>query len=654
MSEDLIRDCIRALLSDDPDAARERNGVGPNRIDGPFFRSLIAQPAWTHNQALSAWTVLQKYAGQLPVIATIPQPAAPAPASAPAPVKTTTDQSRKIDWDGRVFIVGFPYNPPLVAAIREIAGRKWDAENRTWTVPAGSVCALRAFARRYNFTLSLAAEGVIAEKVAKSETLTQISASKEDAFTVEGLGGTLKPYQAAGVRYMVTAERCLNGDEPGLGKTIQTLAAIESVKAYPAIIVCPALLKVNWQREAQKWIPERTSVILSGRAAEELPVADIYIVNYDILSAWVDALKKKNAQSITLDESHYCKSHTAGRTKAAAALARKIRYRFLLSGTPIINRPQEIISQLSILGRLEEFGGFWGFAHRFCDAKQTRFGMDMTGAANLEELNDRMRGVCYVRRRKEDVLAELPAVQRSIIYVEPSNAAEYTRAENNLLQWIARTEQERAEKDAAIAAIEDDTERKAVILERSNASVEKAQNAEQLVRIEKLKQLAFQGKMKAAVEWIENFLASGEKLIVFAHHQEAVNLIAATFNAPSITGATSSTSRQAAIDRFQSDPTCNLIALNMQAGGVGITLTAASNVLFLEVGWNPAIHDQAESRAHRIGQKGSVMAWYMLASATIDEETWALVEQKRQVVTEATDGQDARSLLERMKARRSV
>jgi hypothetical protein len=332
-----------------------------------------------------------------------------------------------------------------------------------------------------------------------------------------------------------------------------------------------------------------------------------------------------------------CKNYKAARTEAAKDLAKKVPIRLALTGTPVLNRPQELLSQLQIIGRLEEMGGFWEFAKRYCCAQKTRFGWDFSGAAHLDELNEKLRSSCYIRRTKEEVLSELPPKTRTIVPVELTNRREYDRAQADVVSWLG---QQAAKEDAFLASVADllpEEQRRAISDHRMSAE-ETAARAEQLVRIEALKQLAARGKMEAVKEWVESLLETGEKLVIFAHHQVVVEELAQAFNAPSITGQTPVEARQAAVDRFQTDPNCRVIVCNIKAGGVGLTLTAASNVAFIELEWTPAAHDQAEDRCHRIGQTDSVMAWYLLGQATIDEEIMSLIETKRQVVDAATEG----------------
>jgi len=214
-----------------------------------------------------------------------------------------------------------------------------------------------------------------------------------------------------------------------------------------------------------------------------------------------------------------------------------------------------------------------------------------------------------------------------------TNRAEYNHAEEDFLEYLAET----------------------------GGDASKAAQAEHLVRITALKQLAARGKMEGVKEWVENFLESGEKLVVFAHHREIQELIADTFPGSAIIhGDDDVETRQANVDRFQTDPDCKLIVCSLKAGGVGITLTAASNVAFVEQGWNPADMEQAEDRCHRIGQKSSVNIWNFIAPETIDVEIADLIAAKKLVVDAATEGKKVTEvrtvseLIEKLKARKAV
>jgi hypothetical protein len=373
----------------------------------------------------------------------------------------------------------------------------------------------------------------------------------------------------------------------------------------------------------------------------------IVVCNYDQLVPLDSLLSSVKWQAMVADESHYLKTPTARRTKSALKLAETgIPMRLLLTGTPVVNRPEELIAQLRIIDRLDDMGGINEFRSRYV------YGM------RLDELNVRLRQTCYIRRLKKDVLTELPPKMRVVQELAIDNWHEYERARDDVIGWI----EERASADASFLAtlteFADDEEgiearKKAVAAHASDAG-RKASRAEALVRIGALKYLVAKGKMAGAIAWVKDFLESGEKLVLFAHNVDLQHELAAAFpGCARILGTDDPTVRQQNVDRFQSDDRCRLIVCSFAAGGVGITLTAASNVAFLQLGWTPAGHDQAEDRTHRIGQLDSVTAWYLLGAGTIDETIADLIDEKRKVVTAATDGGtvDETSLLSALMAR---
>lgn len=415
----------------------------------------------------------------------------------------------------------------------------------------------------------------------------------------------------------------LIADEMGLGKTVQAIAILESSESYPALVVCPASLRSNWAREATAWIPHRSVEVLSGRNphSKPNPPADVTILNYDILDAWADDLPALKA--IVLDESHYIKNGATKRTKAAIRLSDRQPHdivRLCLSGTPIVNNPTEILTQLRFLHRHTDFGGVAGFKRRY------------GAGANLDELNRRLRACCMVRRRKIDVLSELPPKRWATLLFDgdPHRMASYRIAEQDIITHLVTQARDAAEKAGASSE-----EAWRVAWERA-ARVGAAQ---QLVAINVLRRLATEAKMGAVCGWLEDFLVDGRKIVVFAHHRHTIATLASRFpDAVTITGDTSMSDRQENVERFQTDPSCRTMLCSLKAAGVGLTLTAASDVLFVEQGWTPADMDQAADRCHRIGQTDSVTAWVALCADTIDERIAGLIAMKRMTVDAATDG----------------
>jgi SWI/SNF-related matrix-associated actin-dependent regulator of chromatin subfamily A-like protein 1 len=422
------------------------------------------------------------------------------------------------------------------------------------------------------------------------------------------LGGELEPFQWAGVRYALRARRAFLADEQGLGKTVEALAALEADDAYPALVVCPASLKLNWERETARWLPHRGVAVVNGRAAVP-PTGDVTILNYEVVAAHREALARLRPRALVVDESHYCKNPQAKRTRAVRRLAEAVAQdglRLALTGTPVLNHAEELISQLRVLGRLEDFGSGARFARQF------------RGELREERLHWHLRRRCFVRRLKSEVLPQLPAKRQVVVPVALDNEREYRLAEDDVIAWLREQPLDLGELNARIAA---------------------ALRAERLAQLGTLQRLAARGKLSSALSWIHDFLASGEPLVVFARHVEVQRAVLERFpDALHLLGSDALAEREAAVRAFQDRGGPQLIVGATRVAGQGITLTRASNVAFLELEWTPAMHDQAEDRCHRIGQRDAVTAWYLLAAGTIDETMAALIQRKRGLVAAVTDG----------------
>ena len=459
------------------------------------------------------------------------------------------------------------------------------------------------------------------------DEMEQLSTAAVGPTSVGGVAARLRPFQGAAVEYAVRARRAFLADEPGLGKTLQALASVEMAEGFPALIVCPASLRLNWLRETARWLPDRSVRVLDPDDA--VLDHDVHVVSYDVLHRLTDVLQSRPPRALVLDEAHFCKNPAARRTLAALAIADALdadALVLLLTGTPVVNRPEDLASQLRILNRLEEFGG------------RRRLARAHRHEHELQQLHGRLRRTCFVRRKKADVLEQLPEKQRVVVPVNITNRAEYRSVQADVARWL----REQAEADVRfLAEVEAlaSHERQAAITARGRDAEQRARRAEALVRVGKLALVAARGKIGPAVEWIEAFLESGEKLVVFTRHREIGDRILEAFPAAAVaTGRIAADRRTQQIARFQEDVECRLIVCSLDAAGVGITLTAASNVAFLEMGWTPATHDQAEDRVHRIGQQNAVTAWYILAADTIDERIAAAVERKRRLVRATSDG----------------
>ena len=433
----------------------------------------------------------------------------------------------------------------------------------------------------------------------------------------------LRRYQKEGVCFIENRDgRVLLADEMGLGKTIQTLAWLQlHPELRPVIVVCPASLKLNWEREIKTQTEKQDIVILNGNnPTGRFPLfrKAIYIINYDIVKAWEKNLKKLKAKVLVLDECHAIKNRRTIRTKAIKRIAKEIDHIICLSGTPIINRPVEIYNSISLINP-ELFPSFFKYAKEYCGATHNGFGWDFSGATHTDNLHKKLVGSVMLRRLKKDVLKELPEKTRTVIPMELDNPEEYKIVAKDFIKWLKEQDPDKAER---------------------------AERAETLTRIEILKQVAIKNKMKSCIDWIKQYLETENKLVVFATHKQTTQAIISAFPEISVRleGGMDGNEKQKSVDRFQNDKRTRLFVGNIKAAGVGLTLTASSNTCFVELGWTPGEHDQAEDRVHRIGQEAdSVNAYYLIADGTIENQIIELLDKKRKVLADVLDG---RTLLE--------
>ena len=545
----------------------------------------------------------------------------------------------RVEEGEKTYKIFFEYNPKLVSAIREVAGRRFVRESGSephWTVPKtkAAMLALLPILQEGEFVMPESVKEEIMKKheAAISNQRDSGAYSIDEPFEIDGLSGTLRPFQKACVKYIASNPKSIIADEPGLGKTIEALAAVQHLNAYPAVVVCPATLKLNWRLEAKRWLPGKTVEIWEKGNQR---AADIIITNYEMMPKQEAEIRELEPKALVFDESHKLKNKKGIRTKAALALSKGIEVVLELTGTPVMNRAEELISQLKIVGHLEDLGGEWTILRRYC------WNSDKT-----EEFNQNLRATCFVRREKDKVLDELPKKQRIVVPVAVS-LANYNRRKKEVIEYIAL--KMKADEEL-MHAIEGKTkEEKKEIIQR-HRKTQKVLSAI-LPEIESLKQSAAEAKMDSVIEWIRDFIESEKKLVVFGHHQSVVQRIASEFGVEYINQHTALKDRQRLVDDFQCNPSTKIIVGTIGTMGVGLTLTAAQDVLMVELGWNAAQMDQAEDRIHRIGQKGSATAWYIVAEGTIETELMEMIEQKRALATEITEGigsASAREALERI------
>ena len=443
------------------------------------------------------------------------------------------------------------------------------------------------------------------------------------------------PYQREGIAYGLEKKRLIIGDEPGLGKTLQSIGIVDTANAYPCLVICPSSLKINWQREFEKFT-DKSALVLDNSVRTTWPyllkmgMHHVAIVNYESLRKYFvwdikggKSFRLKDVvfcpqirmfRSVVIDESHRVKDPSAQQTIFTKGITTGKEWIILLSGTPVVNRPEDLVAQLSIMGRLQEFGGRTKFMADYCtDPKDKK----AEPAVPLSVLSNQLYANCMIRREKAKVLPQLPDKTRVDLYVDISNVPEYSLAAADLAEYLRQ------------------------YTECTDWEIRRKMRMEALVRFMTLRQLATLGKVAQAVDFIRTFLDSGKKLIVFCSLHEVVDALCKAFpRAVTVTGRDSAASKQAAVDSFQNNPDVQLIVCSIKAAGVGLTLTASSNVAFVELAWTYADCCQCEDRAHRIGQKDNVTCYYILGRGTIDQTIYSLIHKKKSIAAEIMNSDD--------------
>lgn len=575
--------------------------------------------------------------------------------------------------DGQI-VIATTYDPGLVAQIKEgVPGRKWDGKRKMWYAPLSYPGLLFLLDNKFEIGVKL------------EEAYLQLAPQKVVPFKFR-LHKKCFPYQKEGVYFLESRKgRALLGDDMGLGKTLQVLAWADHHKELrPLLAVVPNTVKLAWKEEVKKWLPKEKLYIITGRP-DSLKVkmaksSSILVTNYEtvpnrwktktVVNPTIDRIKavattitqvvfkhesktfsyqiengnyqvikqalhrfKPRSVNVTgyepgweevftgslkprifvVDECQYIKNAKAQRTASVMKIGEVVEHVITLSGTPIINRPSEFYTSL-LLTNPNLFPDWWHFTGKFCDRKRTPFGVDVSGVSNPKELHQLLTETVMLRRRKKDVRKDLPDKLISVVRLELSNRAEYRRAEADTIAWIRKTFGQKA--------------------------ASRAERAEVLASINYLKQLCAKGKLSEAFEWISDALETGEKLIVFCIHQKVVDGVVDRFKsvAVKLTGKEDLKQKEQAINSFQKGK-AQLLVANIKTGGVGLNLTAANRIAFLELGWTPAEHEQAEDRVVRSGQTADcVNIYYLLADHTIEDHIIQLLDAKRGNIGEVLDG----------------
>lgn len=533
---------------------------------------------------------------------------------------------------GQCYAVKFDrYRQQVVDKLKSsVSIRWWDKQTGAWLIPATNKCKaeldqLTYYVRHF--------EPVQWGTIAQSQTEEDVAFQIPEMPELDGEHG-LKvqpyPYQLQGIARGLQLKRFINGDDMGLGKTLESIATINKANAFPCLVICPNVVKINWQREWHKFT-DKKAMVLTDSVRDSWPffwqtgMNQVFIVNYESLRKYfVRRITKaekwtlkdvefhntiKLFKSVIIDESHKVKSTATQQTKFCKGIASGKEYIILLTGTPVVNKPKDLVAQLGIMDRMIDMGGWKGFMLRYCSGPNQ--------ASNLKELNYKLWKHCFFRREKSKVLTQLPDKVRQIVTCEITNRKEYLDAERDLIDYLKRYKEADDEK------------------------IQKSLKGEVMVRIGILKDITARGKLKEVIDFVKDFRENGKKIILFCNLHEIVDRLLAAFpSAVCVTGRQDMQEKQASVDAFQKNPKTDVIICSIKAASAGITLTAASDVAFIELPWTYADCDQAESRAHRIGQKDSVNCYYLLGRRTIDQKLYRIIEEKKHISNAVLGAED--------------
>ena len=415
-------------------------------------------------------------------------------------------------------------------------------------------------------------------------------------------------HQKEAIEKLVGSRRFILADDMGLGKTTSTIIAALETGAKKILIVCPASLKINWEREIANY-SDRTCFIAEGKKFST--EADFVIVNYDILKNFHSKEDKENSlllqskfELVILDEAHMVSNAQAQRTKLINDFVKNIKRVWLLTGTPMTSRPINYYNLLNII-ESPVAQNWMAYAIRYCQGFQFRAGnrkvWNVTGASNLEELRDRTSKQ-ILRRLKENVL-DLPDKIITPVYLRTSSK-EYKDLMGEYYEWLENKKEE-----------------------SSSLTV-------QFSKLMKVRKVIANEKVKDTIDFAQNIIDQGKKVIIFTNFTDTLQLIHNHFGKESVylDGSCNKVQRQYAVDQFQENEKIKVFVGNLKAAGVGLTLTAAEVVIMNDLSFVPAEHAQAEDRAYRYGQKNNVLVYYPIFENTIEGVIYDILNKKKKVI----------------------
>lgn len=507
---------------------------------------------------------------------------------------------------------------------KSVPGWKWNGQMKVWEYPIEKETVDQLVSTFPNLKVAPDVKEHVKRIERNRMRLLELKEIKDVDINVP-FADKLRNYQRVGANFLSTTGKCILADDMGTGKTLQTITACEELGAKRVLVVCPNSLKWNWHDEVGKWTDSKAVVVDGTRAKREKAIEEFdgkyLIINYESMRLH-EELQKMHWDVLVLDEAHKIKNRKAQQTKAVNKI--KADRVFLLTGTPMLNRPDEL---WSLLHRLypDKFRSYWRFVERYCTVTDNGWGkeIDMGTPEQQEELK-RLLAPIMLRRTKKEVLTELPDKihQRFLVELTGKQAKIYKSMERDAIATLSN-----GETIAAPVVIAQITRLRQIAVSTQLLSDEVAESA----------------KFEALMELIQDNI-TGHKIVVFSQFRKAIELFSKQLDEAGIkwvavTGAVKQEDRHQATKYFQEKDDVRVMLATIEAAAHGLTWTAADIAVFLDRHWTPAINAQAEDRLHRIGQKNSVTIINMVARGTVEEYIEKLLEAKGESFDAIINGQ---------------
>lgn len=617
-----------------------------------FLKTVVNKPVeeWNYNEAFRVHGIIKPFAPKLKLIefdfSAVPEVIIELKKE--NAVRDPTD--RVVGYNGNSFILKFPYREKLVLAVKELAGAKWNNEAKAWSVPLSSATALKQFALGFNFDIGESA----------FKMFNNVHNNLDNSYSAEYIElnlpvkKTFYGYQTVGVDYLAKNKWAICADEMRLGKTPQSIGAVLMTDTFPCICIVPKTIRLQWKDEWEGWTGKK-AMILSHKNSKQMKnliesgMIDVVITNFDgIETFFVQEIKEVNVttgpnagrkydmvytngleqlfKSVILDEGHHARNKRTLRYKCIKKMFQDKAVRLILTGTPIVKGPENLAALLELIGRIDDFGGYYKFIQtftgmdkKFLDQKKDNKKANL----QLKELNIKLRSLCFIRRERWQVPNATPDKYRTIQRVEIETRADYDHASFSLQSYLAN----------------------------QGASAEKissALNAEILVQLGLLKQISAKGKITALKELVEDIMLTNDKVIIGCWFNETVQTYKDAlkeYNPVTISGRIDGrdmTDEQINENkwRFNNDEKCRIIVITYGKGSEGHNLGAGDHVILPELGWTWKDQGQIEDRPVVVGKSKDIMVTYLLGKDTVDEDIHRIIMSRKEVSKQATGGKD--------------